>query len=188
MANADIDGIDFPGPFEWPADGPVGWADFFRRWEPQAASACRDFRLQDADRDDVMQRVRGTLHSKWAGGAAFDTNARFAAFVRQTARGLCLTLLTRHRAAAELPPDVPDHSDTDEFADIYPIGLSPDRRFEWLVGQAVEADREILRLRFVEGLEFAEIGRRLKCSQSTAFARSTRALIRLRRRLTHDTR
>ncbi len=185
MSAPDIPETDYAAPFAWPADTHPGWTDFFRRWDEQVFAVCRSFRLQPTEADDTAQVVRTAVLRQHRTGATFDTNARFASFLRRTARGLCLNRLTRRRDTSELPSEIPDRPEQvglDEFFDFIPDHVQPGQRVEWLIGQADEADRLVLTWKLLDGLGFAEIGKRLGVVASTAHDRFAAAQMKLRRR------
>jgi RNA polymerase sigma-70 factor (ECF subfamily) len=118
----------------------------------------------------------------------------FHLWVRKTAYERLLKVQRDHRQRARRSVDrevaLPDHSSLLLAKPLLAGGPSPSqqlaaREFADRVGQAVtelpEADREVLLMRHLEGLDYAEIACLLEVSAEAARQRYGRALLRLRK-------
>jgi DNA-directed RNA polymerase specialized sigma24 family protein len=187
MADADSIPAESQPAFAWPEDTENEWVRFLGEWDPVIAAVLNGFRFPADDELDIAQQVRAVVIQKCRSGAAFPTRAQFAAFLRRTTKGLCLNLIRKSRRIAGLPPELPAPARADDFGDDFPLGLPADERVGWLIEQADEKDRPLLRLYLIQGHNFAEIGVRLGCSKTTAHDRYRAAEQRLKRRLTDGT-
>lgn len=188
MADANPQPIDYLAPFAWPEHTPAGWRAVFRRWDPHIAAVIKNFRLPKADADEITQQVRINVFNAYLDKKTFDTNARFAGFVRTTTRGKCLNWIRDRdrRREIPLPLDVPQCSTNWTFKALFPEGLQESELVDSLLSKADEADRPLLQMRWIEVLTFEQMGKRLGCAASVAHRKYTLALQRLRRGLIND--
>ncbi len=170
--------------------------DRFRNHLKQFVDLRIDDRLRRrVDPSDVIQETQIAAHRRLA-----DFLERrpmpLRIWLRKMAREQLLNLHKMHfrRQRRSLLREVrlPDHSSMMLANQLVDGEVSPsDQVIQWerqaavakAINQLAETDREVLLMRFIEGLSYAEIGFSLEINEAAARKRSARALLRLRERV-----
>jgi RNA polymerase sigma factor (sigma-70 family) len=149
------------------------------RWHEPLVRYCRRILT---DEDEARDLAQDTLLKVTRALPRFDPSRPFAAWIYRIARNACLNHLERRRLRGR--PEVPADrvGPTPRPDQLAARREEADRVREALAGLP-RADRELLRMKLVTGLDNAEISRRLGLTPGALRTRACRALARLRARL-----
>lgn len=135
------------------------------------------------DAEDVVQDVFVRVFGDWAGGTGIRS---FGPYLYRAAANACTDLLRKRRhidaaedarSAQEMAADRPDAAELAAAADEL-------QRIKALLARIPDRQAEIIRLRCLDGLSFAEIAEVVGCRRSTAKSRFRYGLRKLREFLT----
>jgi RNA polymerase sigma-70 factor (ECF subfamily) len=148
--------------------------------------AARRLRDRDAAEDVAQEVLRRTLEALRAGRV--ENLAALPAFLFQTARHICMHHGRSAQRQAHAMERSVDPGDPAERPDTYdPVAALIDEERRSMVRKAMavlgDADREILRLSFMDGLDAEAIGIRLGITPGAVRVRRHRAVTRLAEKL-----
>lgn len=134
------------------------------------------------DARDAVQDAFASLYPRWS---RLPEGTRLEAYVGRSVVNACLAVLRRRRAESPTEPTfLGDLAARSGRRDPGPeeAALEADRVWRWC-GDLPPVQRTALVLRFHSDLDYAEIGHRLGCRESTARSHVHRAIVALRVRL-----
>jgi RNA polymerase sigma-70 factor (ECF subfamily) len=172
------------------------WREFAAIYRPAVYRMARRRGLQDADAEDLSQRVLVAISQKIAEWRPTSPQGAFRAWVSVIARNLALNALTRtrvdsgkggtsviERLARQPAREEGGREQSDnEFDDEYRRALFR-RASEQIRGEFQEATWQAFWLTAVEGLPIAEAARRLGKSEGVIYAGRSRVMRRLKQKV-----
>jgi RNA polymerase sigma factor (sigma-70 family) len=139
----------------------------------------------DQAEDVVQEAVRAVLARSAAGATSFETPEHARNYFLRAVHSRALDVLRgseRERVQPAEDADVPEENPSSAFEELEARALRAERARHALEGLR-PAEREAVRLRYLEGLAFREIAARTGVSISTLHSRVEAGLGRLRERL-----
>jgi len=133
--------------------------------------------------DDIVSEA--FLKAAKAFGRFDENRARFSTWVTSIARNCMTDYWRKHRQHAQIE-DVSEATYAAE--DDYPVLNEDAKLVKKLLEGLDEADREIVFLKYYEGLKNVDIARKLDMNPSTIATRLQRALVRMRSAIEKDAR
>lgn len=167
------------------------WDEFATVYEPAVFRLARKRGLQDADARDLTQEVLAAVARSIDRWESQGQPGGFRAWLYTIARNLTVNALTRggrHRGSGDsavwrMLSDVPsDDDETTAFALEYRREAFSQAAAE-VRGDVQPSTWQAFWLSAIEGVEIAEVARRLKVSVGVVYASRSRVLARLRQRV-----
>lgn len=173
--------------FVWPPPD-AEWPGFYSYWQPIILLRCKNLGLSREDAEDVAQDILTALSKKDKQSTLrFPNINALGGYVSTAVSNRCRKLHTKARRQRPMVEEatIGDHWERDQFiadfADLIPDDIPTAARFDWLLEQVSQQNREMFRLKYGQGVCLKEISELLNLPYTTLYGRHKSELDALRR-------